>query len=179
MPVASLICRKLIPSVCLPQHLAHLAHRQSLRWHREPRSVAGSLITRFDRRQERRSGRHHRLSAIIGMLSGLRRNPVRNASDSAPLYYQAGIIRFFVPKPSWQHPFDWRARPAWNLRRCIRKGRSAGGTQIVAVHLYAASTFSYARLYRLARVLRRKPVGLAPDPSTGTVACINGAIGVL
>jgi hypothetical protein len=38
---------------------------------------------RFDRRRERRSARHHRLSAIIGTLSGLRRNPVRNPSDSA------------------------------------------------------------------------------------------------
>src|SRR3984893_3871660 len=66
-----------------PQHVTHLAHRQSLRWHREPRFVAGSLITRFDRRRERRSARPHRLSAIIGMLSGLRRNPVRNPSDSA------------------------------------------------------------------------------------------------
>jgi hypothetical protein len=66
-----------------PQHVTHFAHRQSLRWHREPRSVAGSLITRFDRRRERRSARFHRLSAIIGTLSGLRRNPVRNASDSA------------------------------------------------------------------------------------------------
>ena len=66
-----------------PQHVTHFAHRQSLRWHREPRSVAGSLITRFDRRRERRSARPHRLSAIIGTLSGLRRNPVRNPSDSA------------------------------------------------------------------------------------------------
>src|SRR6266852_4443978 len=66
-----------------PQHVTYFAHRQSLRWHREPRSVAGSLITRFDRRRERRSARNHRLSAIIGTLSGLRRNPVRNASDSA------------------------------------------------------------------------------------------------
>jgi hypothetical protein len=38
---------------------------------------------RFDRRRERRSGRFHRLSAIIGILSGLPRNPVRNPSDSA------------------------------------------------------------------------------------------------
>src|SRR6267154_6312145 len=68
-----------------PQHVTHLAHRQSLRWHREPRSVAGSLITRFDRRRERRSAHPHRLSAIIGTLSGLRRNPVRNPSDSAML----------------------------------------------------------------------------------------------
>src|SRR5438094_5788880 len=66
-----------------PQHITHFAHRQSLRWHREPRSVAGSLITRFDRLWERPSDRSHRLSAIIGTLSGLRRNPVRNASDSA------------------------------------------------------------------------------------------------
>ncbi len=51
---------------------------------RAPRSVAGSLITRFDRRRERRSARSQRLSAIIGTLSGLRRNPVRNASESAP-----------------------------------------------------------------------------------------------
>jgi hypothetical protein len=50
-----------------------------------PALLQGLLIRRFDRRRERRSGRFHRLSAIIGMLSGLRRNPVRNASDSAPL----------------------------------------------------------------------------------------------
>jgi hypothetical protein len=48
-----------------------------------PALLQGLLITRFDRRRERRSGRFHRLSAIIGTLSGLRRNPVRNASDSA------------------------------------------------------------------------------------------------
>src|SRR6266508_1214336 len=48
-----------------------------------PALLQGLLIRRFDRRRERRSGRLHRLSAIIGTLSGLRRNPVRNASDSA------------------------------------------------------------------------------------------------
>jgi hypothetical protein len=58
-----------------------------------PALLQGLLITRFDRRGERRSGRLHRLSAIIGTLSGLRRNPVRNASDSAPAERKAMIDR--------------------------------------------------------------------------------------
>src|SRR6266508_3634748 len=64
-----------------------------------PALLQGLLIRRFDRRRERRSGRLHRLSAIIGTLSGLRRNPVRNASDSASetLDYEAELI-FVVGK---------------------------------------------------------------------------------
>jgi hypothetical protein len=58
-----------------------------------PALLQGLLITRFDRRRERRSARPQRLSAIIGTLSGLRRNPVRNASDSAYLTIGAvGIL---------------------------------------------------------------------------------------
>ena len=53
------------------------------------RVVGENLLVRsvgylpFDRRRERRSGRLQRLSAIIGALSGLGWDPVRNASGSA------------------------------------------------------------------------------------------------
>jgi hypothetical protein len=42
-------------------------------------SVEGTLIRRFDRRRECRSGQNHRLSAIIGMLSGCVGTPPQSA----------------------------------------------------------------------------------------------------
>jgi hypothetical protein len=112
--------------------------------------------------RERRSGRLHRLSAIIGTLSGLRRNPVRNASESASRARSTRglprVRRAFVPSNLRATSLRYHAR--------MVSGR--------AHRCHLAEDLAAQSMTNLAERLARRP-RTSPAPSIGLQEPVFGS----